>query len=263
MTKTDIPPGGEGEISVTFSSGHKKGKQRKTITVESNDRTNPKATLHITAFIEVEFGFAPATLGFGRVDKDETITKRAKILVKNPSRTKLAQLTTSSDFVMARVIDPDDGEASDNSITVEITISPGLPVGRIDQTIIATSTDTSLAETRLRLGGSIIGEVEVSPELINFAVLKNDSSDATPVPRKVSIVNHADDQPLKIIEVHDPDDRLTLELRTLQEGQRFELLVSPKKIESTTRNLVGSIVIKTNNPSQDSLAVRYMISFRK
>lgn len=51
--KEPIAPGAEGEIEVVFSSGKKKGKQNKTVTIVSN--TNPVQTkLTIEAFIEVE-----------------------------------------------------------------------------------------------------------------------------------------------------------------------------------------------------------------
>ena len=263
MSETDIPPGGEGKIEVTFDTGSKKGKQVKTITVTSNDPRNPTAKLKVTAFIEVEFGFVPSSLGFGKVDLSQAVSKSAKILIKDPSHTKLAQLKTSSDFVLARVNDQDDEDASGGSISVEITLSPGLPLGRFTEFVTATSTDASLPEAKLRIGGNVLGEVEVNPDFVRFVVHEGDSSRATPGQRKIAITNRSDARPLKIISVRDPDDRMTLDLRTLQEGRRFELLVSPKDLKGAATNLSGSIVISTNNPSQKNLAVRYTISQRK
>lgn len=51
--KEPVAPGAEGEIEVVFSSGKKKGKQNKTVTIVAN--TNPVQTkLVIEAMIEVE-----------------------------------------------------------------------------------------------------------------------------------------------------------------------------------------------------------------
>jgi hypothetical protein len=263
LTDTDIPPGGEGKIEVTYDSGSKKGKQEKTITVTSNDPRRATAKLQITAFIEVDFGFVPSSIGFGKIDQNQTSSKSATILVKDPSHTKLADLQTSSDFVRARVNDQDDRETSGGSITVEITLVPGLPPGRFNEFVTATSTDTSLPEAKLRVGGNVIGDVDVNPNAVRFVVREGDSSRVTPGQRKITITNHSDDRPLKITGVRDPDDRVTLDLRTLEEGQRFELLVSPKDLKSTATNLSGSIMISTNSPSQNNLAVRYTISYRE
>lgn len=262
MTETDIPPGGEGKIEVTFDSGHKTGKQNKTITVTSNDPRKPTTKLKVAVFVEIEFGFSPTSLGFSKVPRGQTATRTAKILIKDPDRTQVANLRTSSEFVLARVTDQSPEDAP-GSVIVEITLDAGLPPGRINEFVTAIPTDTSLSESKLRIGGSIVGDVEVTPDVISFMIRPGDSSEATPKQRKLTIVNRSKDRPLKIIDAVDPHDRLTLELKTLQEGQQFELLVIPKEIKNFTGNLNGTIVISTDNPSQSTVTVRYSIYRKK
>lgn len=263
MTKTDIPPGGEGEIEVSFDTGHKTGKQTKTITVTSNDPLKPTTKLKVTVFVEVEFGFSPTSVGFGKINHGQTVTKTVKILVKDPDRTQVANLKASSELVLASVIEENNSDASSGSITIKITLAAGFPPGRINEFVTATPTDTSLLETKLRIRGTVVGDVEVTPAVISFKIQSGDSNKVTPERRKLTIINRSEDRPLKIIDAVDSHDRLILEIKTLQEGQKFELLVVPKNIESTGRNLNGTIVISTNNPSQKTVSVRYSIYRKK
>ena len=51
---TDVEPGETGEIPVRFDSNRKKGKQKYTVTVISNDLNNPKVVLKITGEVMIE-----------------------------------------------------------------------------------------------------------------------------------------------------------------------------------------------------------------
>lgn len=262
MTETDIPPGGEGKIEVTFDSGHKTGKQNKTITVTSNDPRKPTTKLKVAIFVEIEFGFSPTSLGFSKVPHGQTTTKTAKILIKNPDRVQVANLRTSSEFIQAKVSDQSPEDAP-GIIAIEVTLDAGLPAGRINEFVTAVPTDTSLKESKLRIGGSIVGDIEITPDIISFMIQQGDSGVASPKQRTLTIVNRSADRPLKIIDAVDSQDRLTLELKTLQEGQQFELLVIPKEIKNFTGNLNGTIVISTDNPNQRTVSVRYSLYRKK
>jgi hypothetical protein len=55
----EIPPGGTGQIEVTFDTNGRTGQNHKTITVTSNDKSKPSATLDIKATVEQLLGFEP------------------------------------------------------------------------------------------------------------------------------------------------------------------------------------------------------------
>lgn len=52
LSASRIPPKGEGEIKTTFKSKGRAGKQKKTLTVFSNDADSPAKTLFFRAYIE-------------------------------------------------------------------------------------------------------------------------------------------------------------------------------------------------------------------
>lgn len=263
MTTADIPPGGEGKIEVSFDSNHKSGAQNKTITVTSNDPREPTTRLQIAVFVDVEFGFSPTSIGFGRVYRGQAVSKTAKLLIKYPERNQIASLTSSSDFVQARIVDDNPGEASEGVIPIEVTLAPDCPPGTINEFVTATPTDTSLPESKLRVAGSVIGDVEVTPEMVSFMVQSEDTLKVTPMTRKVTILNRNKSRALKISNVSDAQDRLNLKLNTVEEGQKYELSVSPKVAGSKPGNVSGNIVISTDNPDQRTVSIRYSIYHRK
>ena len=59
---------------------------------------------------------------------------------------------------------------------------------------------------------------------------------------------------------NDPDDRLTLELTTLEEGQKYELVVTPKlEVIRAKERLTGSVILETNSLKQPDMRIKYSI----
>jgi hypothetical protein len=54
-----IPPGGSGEIEVTYSTAGRRGRAEKTVTVNTNDPKTPTTTLTIKADVVYLLGFEP------------------------------------------------------------------------------------------------------------------------------------------------------------------------------------------------------------
>ncbi len=264
MTKTAIPPGGEGEIEVTFSTGRKKGRQKKSITVTSNDPENPTTRISVTVLIEVEFDFESYTLNYGRMRTNDTATKSTFIQILDPEKTRFTDITTSSPFVSAKRVEASDSADNHTRIEIEVTLLPGLPPGRINETVTAHSSLESKSKATLRLTGSIVGDVEVTPEVLRFVV--NESQDASDqnISQKLQITNNSENKPLRILGARDPDDRLQLNVKTVEEGREFELTATVKPDTLfTLGNKTGTIVITTNNQEQKEITVRYNVVRRK
>ncbi len=266
MTKADIPPGGEGKIEVSFNSGHKKGQQTQRITVTSNDPIKPTTQISITAFVEVEFDFASYQLDFGKVDKDDTVTKSAYLHIKDRQNVSITDITTSSPFISAKQLKPSDTADSSN-IEIDVTLSPGLPVGRFSEKVTAHSNLDSKPQATLQLAGTIVGDVEVTPEALSFVISESADGSAQSNQQRLSIHNKPTAKPLKVLSVSDSDERLVFDLKTINEGLQFEIVASlkPETMDSTlvNKSLRGSILITTDNPDQPEITVSYNVIRRK
>jgi len=142
---------------------------------------------------------------------------------------------------------------------IEIAVSPGLPIGRIRETITVRSNLEQRPETKLGLYGNVIGDVEVKPASLSFAVRDSEDPQLRQT-KKLIITNHQKDNPLEILNVYDPDNYLELEVRTKEKGSKFELQVILKGKELLKGNKFGgTIIITTNNPDEKKIVVPYKL----
>ncbi len=259
MSETDIPPGGEGKIEVSFNSGRRKGKQKKTITVESNDPANPKATLHILALIEVEFDFEVYNLNMGRIRKGEPTSKTAVLQIKDPSKRNLLELSSRSSHIVARRVESSGGD--EGRIDVEVTVRPETPPGRFNETVIAKLSDGSYPAANLRISGTIVGNVEVTPETVRFRVDTSRTAEDQ-AEQKVKVVSTKNGARLRLLSVEDPNDRLVFEIDTLVADKQFEIKMRLRKIVMGQERIIsGNVKIMTDDPDQPEVRVPYSIIF--
>jgi hypothetical protein len=258
LTKADIPPGGEGKIEVSFNSGHRKGRQHKTVTVVSNDPVNPKARLKIEAFVEVEFDFTSYVLDFGTISDKDTVTKSVFLSIKNPQEAKITDITTSTPFIVARQVGPVDMDSG--RAEIEITVLPGLPYGRINGTVTVHSNLESKPQANLRIMGRVIGDVEVTPDVLFFTFRGSKEITDRELQKRLMITNRSKERSLKILGIADPDGRMDIELKMLREGQQYQADVTLKRqVLEGKMPLNGFVVINTDNPKQSEIKVRYTV----
>lgn len=184
--------------------------------------------------------------------------KSAFILVKEPAATEVLDVTTSSEFINARLVDYKDTKDQYERLKLEITTLPGLTLGRISETVTVKTNLTEKPTAVLRLTGSVIGDVEVTPEWMTFVVTDVASSRPSTLTKKLFISNHVDGAELEIVEINDPEGHLELTLKPLTKGQKYELTAKLKTETLPERGSVnGNVILTTNFPSQRELAIRY------
>jgi hypothetical protein len=263
ITAADIPPGGEGEIKVTLKTGHKRGAQTKTITVSSNDPNNPSARLQVKAFIELEFDFESYSVSMGTIPQDGTGSKTVYLLVKDTIKNKVTNLESNSEFVHAKVLEGAEQGDKYFKVPVEISVTPGLPPGNFRAVVTANPANNPERQSRLTVIGDIMGDVMVEPDKISFIIY--DSPDRqNQTEQKVVIHYKPKDTPLQINEVKDQRNYLDLNLDTLSNGAGFELMARVKdEYVVGNNNYSGYIILKTSDPDESNVRIRYQIYHRK
>jgi hypothetical protein len=258
ITTEAIPPGGEGEIKVTFQAGVKGGAAKKSISITSNDPANPHATIRIEAMVVIALGFDPMTLDLGNIRRTDTLEREVNVVAENPKALQITGITSSSPFISAKRI-ADTTIADTVRIRVLVTVVPGLPLGLIQETITARFNVEKNPETKLGLYGIIVDEVEITPQVLTFTV-----SDSTRAPgdtvRTLQVANNRPQEPLEILDIRDPDNRLTLKLEPRDVGKRYKLTATLKKQDYSFETMMsGNIILTTNNPRQKEVIVPYRI----
>lgn len=259
MTETDIPPGGEGAIEVSFDSSHKKGKQKKSITVESNDPVNPKTTLNISVLIEVDFDFETSDLNMGRIRKGKPATKTAVLLIKEPSKRNLLEFSSTSPRIAARIVETSGGD--EGRIDVEVTVAPEIAPGKLNAMIIAKLSDGSYPAAKLQINGTVTGNVEITPETVRFtADTSRTASDQAE--QEVQVISTQDESKMQLLGVEDSRNFLAIEIDTVAAGKQYVIRTRPNENAlKLGRNASGEIKIQTDDAEQPEITVRYSIIF--
>lgn len=246
---------------MSFNSGGRKGHTSKNVTVESNDPIRPRTTLSISAFVEVEFGFETNTINIGRVRKGESISKTAVLLLKDVSKRDLVEVSTNSPHIDARILESNGRD--EGRIEVEVSVRAKMSPGRLNDMITARLTDESQPAATMRVVGTIIGNVEVTPEAVHFTI---DTSQVVMDQefRDVKVISTEDDASFKLLGVEDTRNLLTIEVDTLTPGKQYLIRTWPNENAAQLRRVVSGLVkIKTDDTEQPELSFSYRIILRR
>lgn len=258
FTRTSIPPGGEGAVTVSFSPGKRRNEQQKSVTVSSNDPENPSVKISIRAFVEPVFDFESPVLDIGKVGWKDRAAKTMSIRVRDAETVKVTGIESTSEFISARMLDETGKDERSRLLIMEVSLAPGLPTGRISESITVHTDLPDLPTASLRVSGQVVGEVEVSPERLRFVAGAPQTGRRSNLSQRLFITSHLEEGPLEVLKVADPDDRLDFEIKPLDPGRKIMITatVKPEAVPEAGR-VDGTVEVTTNAPSQQKVSVRY------
>lgn len=246
---------------MTFDSTHKKGKQQKSITVESNDPAHPESTLRISVLIEVEFEFESSILSIGHIRKGAPTTKTAVLLIKDPSKRSLINLTSQSSQIAARLVES--AAVDSGRIDVEITVSPETPAGKMNQWVMAEISDGSYPTARLQIEGTVVGNVEVSTENVRFTVDTSRAATA-PTEQEIQVSGTQSEFKFRLLGVEDSKGLLAIDIDTVAAGERYVIRAKPNANALKLRGSASGVMrILTDDSEQPVFAIGYGIIIRR
>src|ERR1043165_2920448 len=106
--KDQVGPGEKGEITATFNIGDRTGTQIKTVTVETDDPTNPHKVLTLRTIIPQQLEISPTFVFWKQGDKPDPKTINVK--VGKEFTVKHLKVTSSTQDFQTKVEEPGKGE---------------------------------------------------------------------------------------------------------------------------------------------------------
>jgi len=106
--KDEVPPGEKGEITATFNIGDRTGTQIKTVTVETDEQTNPKTVLTLKAVIPQQLEISPMFVFWKQGEKPEP--KTISVKAGKEFTVKHIKVTSSSPDFQTKVEETGKGE---------------------------------------------------------------------------------------------------------------------------------------------------------
>jgi len=101
LSEKVIPPNGVGEIKVTYSAGKRRGKQSKSIQVQSSDPVQPTVSLKVQGIVKEVLLCNPNRLNFGNVLQGETTTKQIVLTPGEGEKVKVKNIESTSEYLTA------------------------------------------------------------------------------------------------------------------------------------------------------------------
>jgi hypothetical protein len=248
MTADTVEPGGEGGIEVTLDTSKYVGKMVKAVYVHSNDPVNPIVKLTAKATIERLIFLDPEQVYVDRKQKGEAITQKVEIMWKRDEPLEVSGLRCSSKDISARIVGS--SKTPHPCVAIEVTIGPGVPMGRLDERVELHTTDRRWPLVSIPVVGFIEGEIQVIPEVFSFGHIEHGKSAS----QKIAIAK-AHEPNLRVEEVVSSLDFVAVELKEVLKGRKFEIVVT-LKADAPVGAIRGNIDILTNSPEQPKLAVQ-------
>lgn len=177
LSKKNYAPGESGVIEVSFNPHNKKGAQRQTVTITSNDPVNPRKDVAIMANVTPLVSIEPQVVQFGQVVKGKGAKQTVKVVATIPNF-KLAEVTTTDGKILGasmgetkESVDQKGANGATPTVTeVEMTLSPDAPVGMVQQNVTIRTSDPNRI-LNVTVVGEVLGDVNVQPPRLALGAL--------------------------------------------------------------------------------------------
>ena len=254
-TKSQVAPGEESDIAVSFDTRFDKGPATRTITVFTNDPQAQKIVLTLKGDVKVQVEAAPAQVAFGDVKRG--VEQSRQVLLtdlaaeQSPNRApggasfKVTSVTNSSPNIKVVSGPRTDGKAG---AALTVTMLKAMPLGAFDDTIKVT---TSRAPVDITVFGTVQGDLTVKPAQVSFGVVPHHQG----TQRMVRLVNAgARDVRITGITSTNASVSATVEPITAGKEYRVTLELRPNTPDGALR---GQVAITTDDPEQQTVSLPF------
>jgi hypothetical protein len=252
-TKSQLAPGEDSDVAVTFDTRFDKGPATRTITVYTNDPAAKSIVLTIKGDVKVQVEAAPAQVAFGDVKHGTDQTRQVLLndLVggTDPAKAQrefeVKSITNASPNIKVAAAPRTDGKAG---AALTVTLLPTMPIGAFDDTIKVT---TSRAPVDITVFGNVQGDITVKPTQVSFGVVPHRQGTL----RYVRLVN-AGARAVKVTSVTSSNVSVSATAEPVEAGKEYKITLElrPNTPDGALR---GQVAITTDDPQQQTLSLPY------
>jgi len=242
MSSKTIEPGTNAIFRVKLSLRGRKGKQRKSFYIGSNDPKQPYFQVRMIGTAAAAVDVNPRHVDFGRVEKDAALTNVVRIACRGSNAFRVTNTVFSSERFAASVSSP-----APEAHEVTIATVPPLPPGVSTGTLTLSTDSVKYPRLTISVAATVSSDLVVVPR----EIVLTEAEDAGPVTRYVAIRSRGG-KPFRVTKVELPDDGIERVLSPLgKAGWRCEL-----------RNVIpfegldgAHVAFETDHPSAGKIAV--------
>ena len=238
----EVLPGGEGQIEVTFDTNRRGGDNHKTITIFSNDSTNPRAELEIRANVETLLTLVPAFVRLNPELGQQQVTESWLTgKLKDQAKLKILESTGDSEVTVELAEKKLEDGTRQQGVRFKVT---GKKVGFGNGNL---TLDTGLPKPdKLQIGyhWTVAGNIQVVPAQLYFSPKQGPAAE-----RVIRVSSRKTD--FKLREARIVSGPFAAKTVTPDAGVGYEVHVSLKKDldpAPTTVAEIGKLELISNDP---------------
>lgn len=205
--KKTYAPGESGTVVVTYSPLGKHGPQLTTVTLTTNDPTNPTSVIQVKSQVDPIVGLEPQAIGFQSAHKLEMLSQFLVVRGLMPGFEVTEVKANAGASIFADVISKEtvnvDGRDM-TEVTIEVFFDGKASPGPLRGNITVMTNDTRKPQLTVPVVGNVVGDIEVSS---NRWAVGNQLPAETTVETKIRLKNRAG-KAFKIVKVEELNSNL-------------------------------------------------------
>ncbi len=261
-TEDPIPPGGKGVVDIEFKTKSRKGAQKKTIFVHSNDPRNQQQKLYIQGKVQPQFWIDPRErIDLGTIDRNTPVEDR-EVTVKwlKDLDVEITGLVVRNDAIKVTQEPWEDELHRGAVLTLSISDPAALlqngQISRINESIQIQTNNDRFKRQFLFVSGVIEREIMVRPHAVTFGVAKPD----TDAERKL-VLNVKDGVDLPLPELSCPLDYVDFFIEPSAKGNDYDIRAKLRAADAPQGDFFRNyLTIRT--ASEDVPEIRVLVSGR-
>ncbi len=260
LVKKIYQPGEQGEVIVRYNPHGKRGNDARSVTLETNDSTQPSVKLNIKAHVKQLVVFEPTLLQFGQVDKGKGKTMEFYVA----GRTEDFQVTLAT-TTMPDVFTVELGQTEVREIGIDkeqlratrliIKLREDAPVGMHTAELTMRTNDGRAPVERTQVLSQVLGDIQVTPPRISLGRIERGQS----FTREFRVQSRSG-QPFHISQIEARDTTADVSFEFMPEDAKNPTswkVVMSGRAHPQERRILGQLLIRTDVRSEETIEVRY------
>lgn len=260
LSKKIYQPGEKGEITVLYNPHGKRGHDARSVTLETNDSTQPSVKLNIKAHVKQLVIIEPTLLQFGQTDKGKGRTMEFFVAGRTEDFRVTLATTTMPDVYTVEM-----GETEVREIGIDkeklratklvVKLREDAPVGVHTAEMTLRTNDDRIPVERTQVLSQVLGDIQVTPPRISLGRIELGQS----FTREFRVQSRSG-QPFHISQVEARDSTAEVQFHFEPEDAKNPTswrVVMSGRAHPQERRILGQILVRTDVRSEETIEVRY------
>ena len=245
-TSGEVPPGGQGEIKVTFRTQGFQGAVEKSLAVECNDPENDRVRISIKGEVSSEVTVEPRYLNWGTVNRqDLPELLKLKIKLRDGKDLEILEVLSESESVILNR-----EKESKNGAVYSVALSETLPTGRLIGRIAVKTNSEKMPQLQVPFYALIQGNLKVSPQLLSLGKVRP----GNPVTKHVTL-KKTGGKDFTVDRVKVTAEEIKTEIVTVREGEQVRINVVYDPGSRTMGSIAERLTIFVRDGGEEILEV--------